>query len=147
MVRRRTYSAANDECFSSRNKLLSPKTPNNISGVATKFDFSKINVTTIKRRAVSLSDDMEATTAFKRVCRKYTINTEIAEQLAKIGDEIMKEYSSTFENLNVASLYQFFDVSMGVKRQRKSSQPKQQTRKRKISGYLGLMLLYFVSQV
>ena len=145
MVKRRSYSAANDECFSSRNKLLSPKTPNNTNNI--KFDFSKVDVTARKQRAISLSDDTEVTTAFRRACRKYTINTEIAEHLARIGDEIMKEYSSTFENLNVVSLYQFFDVAMGQKRKRKSSQPKQPSRKRKISGYLGLLLLYFVTQV
>eukprot|EP00111_Clytia_hemisphaerica_P017624 TCONS_00052139-protein len=144
MVKRRSYSST-DDCFP-RSKLLSPRTPKNTPTTTVRFDFSNMTVTP-KRRSVSLSDSTEKVMAFKRVCRKYTISTEIAEQLAKIGDEIMKDYDSIFNSFNIASLYQFFDVAMGVKRKRSSNGQQKTSRKRKISGYLGIVILHILTNM
>ena len=131
------------------------------------FDFSKLTTTTTtttttktpKRRSASLSsvEDESSTTSitFQRVCRKYTISGEVAEQLAKIGDEIMRDYESMLKEFNVVSLYQFFNVAMGMKRRRTvSSQQQQQeqqradnSRRRKISGYLGILLIHLIKNL
>ena len=120
----------------------------------TKFDFTKLanNVTNAaknKRRSKSLTDDVEKVFAFRRACRKYTISTEVAIRLAEIGDEIMRDHASLFENFNVASLYQFFNANMGVKRRRGFQATNQNTtsNRRKISGYLGLALLFLITQI
>ena len=158
MVKRRAFSSSDEYTSSRKNKILSPRTPKNMQQHQQFFDFSKIKTTTTttKRRSESWSgvEEPTRTTNFRRVCRKYTISSEVAEQLAKIGDEIMRDYESVFKNFSLVSLYQFFNVNMGVKRRRTVSQQQQQqqqraenSRRRKISGYLGILLLHFITNL
>lgn len=155
MVKIRSFSAT-DECFQSRKNtlrilsprspLLSPKplkTPKTPTS-ATKFDFAKIKPPIKKQRSVSLSSELEKVISFKRHCRKYTINTEISLQLAKIGDEISIDYAHIFQNFDMATIRLMFE---GSRRRNRNATTNTTSRKRKISGYLGQMLLYLASSI
>ena len=161
MVKQRRSFSSSDESTWRRSKLLSPRTPKNTQNKQF-FDFTKTTTTktsSAKGRSVSWSSyDTETTTtvtpskSFRRDCRKYTINSEVAEQLAQIGDEIMRDYGNVFRDFNLVSLYQFFNVTTGVKRRRPARQNRQHqqeetSNRRKISGYLGILLLHFVSSL
>lgn len=165
MVKRRAFSSSDEYTSASsqrKNKILSPRTPKAMLKHQQFFDFSKITtattatkatIATPKRRSVSWSgfeDELSTSANFRRVCRKYTITGEIAEQLAKIGDEIMHDYESMLKELNVISLYQFFNVAIGLKRrmtvspQQHQQQRAEKSRRCKISGYLGILLIHFI---
>ena len=168
MVKRRAFSSSDEYTIASsqrKNKILSPRTPKTMLKHQQYFDFSKITTTTTKtttktpkRRSASWSGvaDEPSTTSitFRRVCRKYTISGEVAEQLAKIGDEIMRDYEAMLNEFNIVSLYHFFNAAMGMKRRRTVS-PQQQhqhqraenSRRRKISGYLGILLIHFIKNL
>lgn len=137
MVKIRSFSAS-DECFTRKDarKLFSPKTPTTSS----KFDFSKLKPPIKTQRSVSMSTEHEKVVSFKRHCRKYTINTEIGQQLAKIGDEIGADYAHIFKNFDMRSVQVLLEGNEETGRCTIS-------KKLKISGYLGLLLLHLVSQI
>ena len=162
MVKRRAFSSSDEYTIASpqrKNKILSPRTPKTMHKHHQYFDFSKITKTTTttktpKRRSASWSGvaDEPSTTSitFRRVCRKYTISGEVAEQLAKIGDEIMRDYEAMLNEFNIISLYHFFNAAMGMKRRRTVSPQQQHQRaenRRKISGYLGILLIHFIKNL